>query len=324
MTARQDRAYWQMQRHRVERARRDSFDVLVASPADLGAVPILRTNFALQSEALNTTWIKSETTIDQDDILAPDGALTADKLVESINNTDHRMGQAYAGFTDTLDYTLAIYAKAAERAFIRLQLNGTAFPLASYTFFDVAGGTVETIGSGAPTARIKDIGGGWHRCSITATCDATASDTYDIYMNTTDAEFGYDGDGTSGLHLWGAQLEQSSLPTPYIPTTTIAVSAPGVSIPLVMPAAGRLALSHSVALSAEEVTVDIGATSLANGRRRFSVPALGADEVFKGWHAERNQEIMVTRETGAGAGTLTLYIVDALGRTLPIATTVFA
>ncbi len=34
----------------------------------------------------------------------------------------------------------------------------------------------------------------------------------------------YAGDGTSGLYLWGAQLEQAIAPSTYIPTTTAAVT----------------------------------------------------------------------------------------------------
>ncbi len=76
--------------------------------------------------------------------------------------------------------------------------------------------------------------------------------------------------------------------------------------PLVMPAPGRLALAHSAGLAAGQVTVSVGA------RRSFSHPALAADEVHRGIHAEEGFAIT---QTGAPLGTLSLYLVDPLDGT---------
>jgi hypothetical protein len=43
-------------------------------------------------------------------------------------------------------------------------------------------------------------------------------------ISPTNLGFSYNGDGTSGIYLWGGQLEVGSVATTYIPTTTVAVS----------------------------------------------------------------------------------------------------
>ena len=75
---------------------------------------------------------------------------------------------------------------------------------------------------------------------------------------------------------------------------------------LVMPAGARLAISHSVGLSAGQVTIAVG------DRREFTCPALAADEVHRGIHAERG---FAVTQTGAPAGTIRIYLVDPLDGT---------
>lgn len=86
--------------------------------------------------------------------------------------------------------------------------------------------------------------------------------------------------------------------------------------PLRMPAGARLAISHSVGLTAGEVTVSLG-----NGAS-FSHPALVADVLFPGLWAEKGQDVTVS---GAPTGTLTLHVLDPFSNVpLAVATRVVA
>ena len=67
---------------------------------------------------------------------------------------------------------------------------------------------------------------GWYRCWIVDTCNSTAStDFWSIWAISTDNLGGtYDGDGSSGIHIWGSQLEAGAFPSSYIPTTSPALA----------------------------------------------------------------------------------------------------
>jgi hypothetical protein len=66
------------------------------------------------------------------------------------------------------------------------------------------------------------VGNGWYRCSATGVSAGTFTSW--ILRIIKDATSTYTGDGTSGIYIWGAQLEQGSYPTSYIPTTASTVT----------------------------------------------------------------------------------------------------
>ena len=175
-----------------------------------------RTNLQVYSEELdNAGWTKGNTTITSNTIIAPDGTLTADKIVEDTTTaTTHSIYYQFS-HSSTGDYVGSFYAKAGERNYINVgRSNGFIDSLTIY--FNLTDGTIS--GADSSNGTITDVGNGWYRCSIKYTVN-TASSTSLLFRISSSTASTYDGDGYSGLYFWGAQVEEASFPTSYIKTT---------------------------------------------------------------------------------------------------------
>jgi hypothetical protein len=187
-----------------------------------------RTNIALRSEEFdNVQWTKAglaATPVVANTVASPDGTVDADKLVENTSLTSHGVYNS-VGYTTVSGQpcTFSVYAKAAERSFVVLD---AFFGTSAFTWFNLSNGTVGTNAAGN-TASIQSVGNGWYRCTVTRTStNSTAASTFfGIYMGSADNVFSYTGDGTSGLYVWGTQVEaNASFPTSYLPTAAATVT----------------------------------------------------------------------------------------------------
>jgi hypothetical protein len=175
-----------------------------------------RTNVATYSEEFdNGSWSTTRATISGNEILAPDGTLTADKLIQENGNTS--AGAFYKSFALTLnqDYTTSIYAKAEyyDYIIIRHQQGDTK------TWFNVSNGTIGTSHANH-TASIEDVGNGWYRCAVTLSMPTSTGVNWTFYLAENDnTQTVTAGTGFNGVYFWGVQIEQGSFPTSYIKTT---------------------------------------------------------------------------------------------------------
>lgn len=175
---------------------------------------LLRTNRVLHSEALdNAVWAKANCSISADAIAAPDGSLTADKLVEAAVTNTHPCANTVSILGMGCS---SIYAKAGERTFFALIVYAGAVVLSNGAVFSLGDGTVVSTGSAVVSASIVADVDGWYRCIVRAN-NITRCTVMPMTDGTTS---NYEGDGTSGLYFWGGQSE-SGPGGSYIPTGAV-------------------------------------------------------------------------------------------------------
>lgn len=180
------------------------------------------TNFVTDSENFTAaSWTKSGVTVQSNAVLAPNGQLVATKLIESAIDEGHAISDIIAVIVG-LQYTYSIFLKAGERNSVRLSCYNASGD-AELAIFDLLAGTItaQTAQSASLPAKIENYGNGWYRCSIVCQNDTDASSTVSVNVMTAGNPTTYQGDGVSGLYVWGAQFELGKAVTSYIPTAGI-------------------------------------------------------------------------------------------------------
>ena len=193
-----------------------------------------RTNLQVRSQEFdNGNWTKDGTTVTADAIAAPDGMVTADKIVETAAAGGHRIypTSSIVKAASALPYSYSVYIKAAERS--RGQILFYDGSSSTSWAFDLGAGTINAPSGSAfttPSQFLDTLPNGWFRIRITATTPATTSMNALVYLQDNTGSNSYTGDGVSGFYLWGSQLEQAVFPSSYIATTTAQVSRSGESL----------------------------------------------------------------------------------------------
>jgi hypothetical protein len=174
------------------------------------------TNVLRNSEDFSqSTWAKLRTSITANAITSPDGTQNADKAIANTDNSDHSVFDNT--ITSTSPATLSIYAKAGEYNYIFLGYdNGSA---SQGAFFNLSNGTISQ-NTSTLTASIQSVGNGWYRCVVSSGTSNWSTIYSIIALSENGTSFIFAGDGSKGIYIWGAQAEQSSYATSYIPTTS--------------------------------------------------------------------------------------------------------
>ena len=224
--------------------------------------------FERSEEIDNTYWNKANLsgTITANQTTAPDGNLTADLYQEDVTTTGRYVSKGMS-VTSGTSYTVSIWAKQAPGStrYLGLILPSAGFGvnvIVSFTLSGVGSRNISVSGT-ATAAEIQAYPNGWYRCYLAS--QATATDTVGIQIrlsnSSTSGSASYAGDGTSGIYLWGAQFERSSVATDYIPTTTTSLTR---SLP-----SSILSLSANVFAPYDLVYDEFGGTLFGAGQGRY-------------------------------------------------------
>jgi hypothetical protein len=171
------------------------------------------TNLLLYSEQFdNAGWSKEDLSVTANASISPDGTQNADTFIPNTSNTDHSIYQSNVSGSVR---TFSVYAKANGYNYIFLGSNNNT--ATDGVFFNLSNGTISQ-NTSTLTASIESVGNGWYRCIASQASWPTIYSLFCVSQNGT--SFNFAGNGTDGVSVWGAQLEASSYPTSYIPTTS--------------------------------------------------------------------------------------------------------
>jgi len=157
-------------------------------------------------------WGDNGVTVTSNDTISPDGTMNADKLKSTANNwRRNKVITLISGQT----YTCSVYAKldittSTTKAKLEFYIGASGITAT----FDLENKTI--VNSGLTDPFIKELGNGWYRIGGTFVANGTTGIFY-VYPS--------EAYGVAGtMFYWGAQAEQSSYPTSYVPTVSIIVT----------------------------------------------------------------------------------------------------
>ena len=274
------------------------------------------TNLIIYSEQFdNATWSKTRASIisNTTETIDPYGTNMADKLIEDATvNSTHVINPVTQTLPSNTIYTASCYIKAGTRSKGNIKLVIGTYLIQVGATFDLISGTItsatQLLGSGSTNmmSSIIAVANGWFRLSISALLD-TVSTSFSMQLGLDNGISSvYTGDGSSGLYIFGAQLEALPYSSSYIPTTSSAVtrtaSLCNITAPENIPN-----LNNDFTLSFK---LKINGAGAASSQRHLSVQANNLPYFFCQYDSSQQRQNIYLTPDG-----VTLYQLPQLGTT---------
>jgi len=184
-----------------------------------------RENKAKRSEQFDDSyWVKLNSSIEDNQIVSPDGNQTADKYTHGGSNAVNYVYGNAGLVTSGNYYTFSVFVKKGTGNFVQLLFGSGAFGV-MHQNFDIDNGVIGS-SSGDATPFIEEYPNGWYRIGITDNCTTTqtAGTAFVSLAQSNTSSRLNPFTSSDDFYVWGAQVEEGSYATSYIPTTTSTVT----------------------------------------------------------------------------------------------------
>lgn len=193
-----------------------------------------RTNLISRSQQFDGFWGEVRAALTDNAATAPDGTITAAKLTEDTTaGNNHQTAIAVTGNTNYTNQCVSMFLKKGERGYavLRLVVNSNHASATNYDIVtDLDAGTITDKDPNVTLSGIEEHDNGWFRAWVAAPHSAGSQVNIAVLVYNSpvySANPAYNGDGASGIYIWGAQLEAGASPSSYIPTAGSTVTRAG-------------------------------------------------------------------------------------------------
>ena len=274
----------------------------------------------------NAGWAKTRTTISANAETAPDGTLTADRVIEdSTAANTHLVGRGAGTITaDGIVGGSWFVKRGVGRDWCRLHVTGPGGGDSFSAYFNLATGAEGQSNNfgvgvflGSKMEPLEDTG--WYRLMVWGrVMGGHTTAGISLYLAEADGDVTFDGDGASYLVAWGAQVEDATAPSSYIPNTaspptTVTRNADSLYLPWNIAAATMQA--QGLSLYGKLVVRRVGEI---NGALVIGSSSLGANDCVAlfisatGVTARINSSASGSPQQHSSARTVTLAVGDVL------------
>lgn len=181
--------------------------------------PSEATHLLQQSEDMTAAHTATNITVTANDITAPDGNLTADKITGSNGGSalEHRNNVNTVTVEQNQAYHYSIYAKEAEFRYLRLFVFHDTGVNDKATF-DLQTGTIVSDGTYNGSAVIEPAQEGFYRIGIDVKNTIDTTSNFSVYLSPDGTTFSYDATTfPGGIHLWGENATKGEGAKTYQP-----------------------------------------------------------------------------------------------------------
>ena len=167
-------------------------------------------NLITYSENFKDGYSTTESSVDLNDAVSPDGTTTANKFNSTA--TGSSIYKAHAN-SSALFHTVSIFLKKGTIDIVTLSVTGGSPAISASTTVNLTSGTITaSSGNGSITPTITNYGNDWYRITASSTSNGNVANPTISIVNSSTTASGY-------FYMWGLQFEGLSYATSYIPTS---------------------------------------------------------------------------------------------------------